>query len=80
MTFAQALARIEELRASNKYQDRTDALILIQGYIDSIIQLVKVSAEMRAAFDDEEMNDVIADRLSYAAKKYDKLMNGEEGE
>ena len=72
MTFAQALARIEEINGDMKlyigcFPELKDLLI---DHADSIVQLGKVAGEMRDAMDGTVFE---------CAEAYDKLMNGEEG-
>lgn len=81
MGFAQALARIEELlnllETTNyglRYQSYEKELDrLTTQHADSIVQLGKVSAEMRADFD--ACN--IQDGPNGGMRAYDKLMKGE---
>ena len=75
MTFAQALARIENLR---KIVDRTDSLALageledlLWDHADSIVQLGKAAREMR---DGIERATVISKYAVNSTKRYDKLM------
>ena len=89
MTFAQALARIEELKSggghSSKLIAQAELNILLHDHADSIVQLGKVAAEMREIAEytpfQLKLNDnyALAQRLEDTAKTYDKLLNGEEG-
>ena len=80
MTFAQALARIEELRSSTdpaaRVQSFAEVERLLIRYADSIVQLAKVAEEMRAIL------HLIDDPRDYSheAAAYDKLMKGEGNE
>ncbi len=87
MTFAQALARIETITNAMKsvhdgfklkcsFTEERDNLL--KEHADSIVQLAKIAAEMRASVDDDTARVDPNDWL-FASGHYDKLMNGEEG-
>lgn len=83
MTFAQALARIEELLKEQKANAdvlstwRVSSALreLLHEHADNFIQLGKVAQEMRADFD----ACTIVDGPGGGIEAYDKLMKGDEG-
>ena len=97
MTFAQALARIEGLlkpsmkREPDFYHECQE---LLMEHADSIVQLAKIAAGMRAEIEVTQLNTTGYIPKGYnskphgsghsykageTAEAYDKLMNGEEG-
>lgn len=91
MTFAQALARIEELlKTEPEFLEWKELEDLLLDHADSIVQLGKVAAEMRESFnpfcpftpgDGHETIlikaiDIDDVKLSQAGQDFDKLMDG----
>jgi hypothetical protein len=74
MTFAQALARIEELTrgAHSEYDELGDLLIT---HAEDIVQLGKVAKEMREelAYNTEDLGKTLTNGML----AYDKLMKGD---
>jgi hypothetical protein len=88
MTFAQALARIEELtkeieqiERSGEHAHNSAAELrgLLYRHADSIVQLGKVAKEMADKTNIYTGQVYEGDDLIAEYKAYDKLMNGEEG-
>jgi hypothetical protein len=80
MTFAQALARIEklqkravQLRHEFPFAEIEEIQTLLLEHTNSIVQLGKVAAEMRASVDDATIMADSNDWL-FASGRYDKLM------
>lgn len=89
MTFAQALARIEELQATMVHAPVNTKLWTsawveqdkrLKEHVDSIVQLWKVAAQIRDAIAvqtaDENWPDANWPQLVAGCIEFDKLMNG----
>ena len=93
MTFAQALARIEELKSdgggySSKLIAQAELNELLHDHADSIVQLAKIAAGMRAEIEVTQLNttgynskphgSAHSYKAGETAEAYDKLMKGED--
>ena len=90
MTFAQALVRIEEIKSNPIYYTLQLAELknLLDKYADSIVQLARVAAGMRAEIEVTQLNttgykskphgSAHSYKAGETAEAYDKLMKGED--
>lgn len=89
ITFAQALARIEELLKESEGYEYAETKHLLRQHADSIVQLGKVAQEMRAQlivhhFDGDSTKPWAAPsihgsifKLGQAIQEFDKLVKGD---